>query len=335
MPFRDDGHAANIVMPADPFARFTELHAAFAEKRAWLEARDALHFAAINLVTTPGEPAALAAATRARDAAIAAKAGWYTSIEPSIRMVIAAHVVKHGEDVRRLMLEVGWVRGMFRTTSVRRGGIHEVIAVLALRRVLGGAAIEQHHVTRFKQIYEAMKRHHWWLTGPEDYPACALLVGRPGEPADIGASCDAIYQALRAHARPRPGDALQTAANVLSLHGAGADELAERFGQLIQAFHGEAVSIGQEEFDEIAVLCFLARPVERIVASVLDLRERVRAALPALGPAAAFCVGVDLAFVGLVHADRELDVLADTKLLLDMNTISLRDLGSRRIVDDR
>ena len=238
-------------------------------------------------------------------------------------MLIAAQMVKHGDDPQRFIDEVERVRALFRAAGLRRGGVYELLAVLVLRRVLGPTPIDAAHIGRFQGIYEAMKRHHWWLTGPEDFPACAMLLGRPEDPASIGAGADAIYRALHERAQLWRGDSLQAAANVLYLAGAEPEELADRFALLLAGFRTDATQhIGQGQYDELAILCFLAWPIERILETVLATRDQLRATQSWIGKAGALNLAASLAFVRIAGADGALGPLADAKLLLDMQAIA-------------
>ena len=67
---------------------------------------------------------------------------------------------------------------MFRDARLRRGGIYETMAILVLRIARDKKPVTADVVERFRAIYEEMKRHHWWLTGPNDFPACAMLVAQ-------------------------------------------------------------------------------------------------------------------------------------------------------------
>lgn len=321
MPFRSD-ERPHLATPADPLTRFTEIHAALASERRWYSDHAPLRLAAVCLITTPGDAAELAAATRRHNAALGAQFGWLNAIDPAARMLIAAQMVKHDDDPAEFVAEVERVRTMFRAVDLRRGGIYEVLAVLVLRRVLGETAIDMPHIQRFRDIYEAMKRHDWWLTGPEDFPACAMLLARPEDPASIGAGTDAIYRALHERAKLWRGDPLQTAAHVLYLADAEPEELADRFALLLAGFRGEADQhIGQRQYDELAILCFLAWPIERIVATVLATRDQLRATQSWIGKAGALNLAASLAFVRITADDGALGPLADAKLLLDMQTI--------------
>lgn len=322
MPFRSDEREP-LAATADPLTRFTEIHAALASERRWYSDHAPLRLAAVCLITTPGDAVALAAATRRQDSALGAQLGWLSSIDPAVRMLIAAQMVKHDDDPAEFVLEVERVRAMFRAVGLRRGGVYEVLAVLVLRRVLGEVTIDRSHIERFRDIYEAMKRHHWWLTGPEDFPACAMLLARPEDPASIGAGTDAIYRALHERAQLWRGDSLQAAANVLYLAGAEPEELADRFALLLAGFRTDATQhIGQGQYDELAILCFLAWPIERIVETVLTTRDQLRATQSWIGKAGALNLAASLAFVRISADDGALGPLADAKLLLDMQTIT-------------
>lgn len=321
MPFRSDDPATVPYTPEDPLARFIELHTALDSERKWLHDRVPLRLAAVCLITTPGPADSLAAATRRRDADLRARFGWLTGVTAPISLLFAAQMVKYGDNPEAFVDEVERVRGMFRAVDLRRGGVYEALAVLVLRQFLGGKPIELPHVERLRDIYEAMKRHHWFLTGPEDFPACAMLVGRDEDAATIGAGTDAIYRALHDRAHLWRGDPLQTAANVLYLSGVEPATIADRFALLLAGFREAGVRIGQEQYDELAILCFLAWPVERIVASVLGFREQLLAALPWVGKPTALSLASSLAFVRVSGSDGALGPLADAKLLLDMQAI--------------
>lgn len=320
MVFRADPTAPLLVAPPDPLARFTELFAALDAPSGIFTDRTPLRLAAINLITVPGEAAAIADAFYAHERELRARLGWLSGAGGPIRRVLASHFVKVEDEPAAFVAEVERVQALFRAIRLRRGGVYETLAVLVLRRVLGGAAIDEVHVARFAAIYAALKRHHWWLTGPEEFPACAMLCGRPGAPEAIGAGIEAIYCALHQRARLWGGDALQTAASLLHLSGADPQELAERFALLAERFRGAGATIGQAEYDDLALLCFLAVPVERIVATVIAYRDALHRGEWFQGRAF-FSLAANLAFVQLAGTDGALGPLADAKLLLDMQAL--------------
>lgn len=319
MAFRDQ--LPPPALPDDPLVRFVALHEALDARRGVLGDRVPLRYAAITVLTTPGEPAALAEAIRGAHDALGRAFGWLSQVDSSVRMVLAAQLVKYGDDPADFAAEVKRGRELFRQVRLRRGGVYEVLGVLVLRRVLAGQSLRAEHVLRLRQIYDQLKRHHWFLTGVDDYPACAMLVGRPGTPREIGDGVEAIYQALRRDAHLRWGEALQTAANVLYLSGLDPQEVALRFAKISKELQAAGVRVWQRDYDEVAVLCFLAAPVDKIVGTVVEFLGQIRGSLRSVSKTMGLSFASSLAFVRLVDTDARLGPLADAKLLLDMQAI--------------
>jgi hypothetical protein len=323
MPFRSDAAPPPTALyaPADPLERYKELYAALAVPASWLSDKVPLRLASVCLLTTPGDATLLAATLRRRDADLRVRLGWLTSVAPAVRLLLSAQMVKYGDDPDAFVDEVERVREMFRAVELRRGSVYEALAVLVLRRVNAGGPISLAQVERLRDIYAAMKRHHWFLTGPEDFPACAMLVGRPEDPTTIGDGTDAIYRALLERADLWRGDSLQTAANLLYLAGVEPATIAERYALILAGFREAGTRIGQAQYDELAILCFLAWPVERIVSVVAGFRERLRERNSTLGKTEALNLAASLAFVHIAGQDGALGPIADAKLLLDMQAI--------------
>jgi hypothetical protein len=322
MPFRggnDEGPTA--LVPADPFARFMDLHEALEAKRGIFGDKVAQRFAAVSLLSTPGAATQLAEALRERNATLVGRLGRLSSIDASMRLLIAANLVKYDDDADAFVDDAKRARTLMRKLRVRRSGAYEYLAALVLRRVRAGAPICEADIERLGAIYTAMKRHHWVLTGPEDLPLCAMLVARPQTPQEIGDGVEAVYQALHREADAYRGEALQTAACVLFTSSLEPSESASRFRLLLDHFRAAGHRLGRAEYDEVATLCFLAQPVDLIVTSVLAYRDRLREAISWLSKPMAFGLGAGLAFVRLVGHDAQLGPLADAKLMLDMQAI--------------
>lgn len=320
MSFR--GHDAPVAQRVgDPLARFLELHGHFDRDRKLLGDRVPLRFAAVTLVTAPGEPADLVARVRSCDAELAPHFGWFSDVDASVRLVIAAALVRGEETPAEFVAALEQGRAHMRAAKMRRGGVHEVLALFVLRRVLGGLAIEPDHIARFQAIYEQSKRHHWFLTGPEDFTTCAMLVGKAGTPEAIGEHVEAIYRRLADAPKTWGGEALQTAANVLGLVELAPDEAAARFLAVATALRDRGLRVRSAEYDEVAVLAFVPRAADRIAELVGDSRERLVAALKRLRGEMATSLAVNLSFVRLLYDEHGLAPLADAKLLLDMQSV--------------
>src|SRR5690606_24771154 len=306
MPFR--GHEGQpLARLDDPLARFFELEAAFDADRGFFGDHVPLRLVAVNLVLTPGEPAEIATEVRAAAEELRRLLPLMSHVLPSIQLLIAAVLYQRGDHPAAFIAELERVRQIMRKLGLRRREAYEAVAILALRIRNDRAPISDQQLERLRDIYEQMKRHHWWLTGPEDYPACAFLVGqRDRSPEDIGRRANTIYEGLRKAAGLWRGDPLQMASNMLALSPLEPDELVERFRLLAVALDQAGVRIWQAEYDEVAVLCFLARPTERIVETVTGYRDAIRERLRWADRSTAFGLAANLAFVRLVGHDPEL-----------------------------
>jgi hypothetical protein len=320
MPFR--GHdGKQLEAYVDPLARFFELEAAFDAERGFLGDHVPLRLVAANLVLCPGEPAEIASQVRALAEQLRERLAFLSQVSSSIQLLAAAVILQRGDQPEALLAEVERVRAMMRELGMRRMEVYEFVAILAMRTRNALAPIESSQVQRMRDIYEQMKGHHWFLTGPEDYPACAFLAGQARSPQDIAARANAVYEGLRTRAGAWRGDPLQTASNMLVLSPLDPDELVDRFVSLATKFDAAGIRIRQGEYDEVAVLCFLAQPAERIIEAVVDYTAQIRDRLRWANKQTAFGLASNLAFVRLLGNDPQLGALADAKVLLDMQTI--------------
>lgn len=320
MPFRDDTRASTPAV--DPLTRFTELFAAFDAGRGTFGDRAPLRLAAVTLVTTSGPAAIVAKRVRELDAELKPHYGWTSSVDASMRLVLAAALVRADESVAEFVAGSARVQALMREAKVRRGGVHEVLAALILRRVTGGEPTLA-HVERMRGIYERMKHHHWFLTGPEDLTACAMLVGREGTPEQIGDHVEAIYRRLADAPKIWGGEALQTAANVLGLVALAPNEAADRFLAIATALRDAGLKVRGAEYDEVAVLAFLPRSAVLVAARVATMRERIKQDLAWYEDQEATSLATNLAFVQMLEGDDDARIaaLADAKMLLDMQSI--------------
>ncbi|PRP95182.1 DUF4003 family protein [Enhygromyxa salina] len=328
MPFRGhDGEQTEHLR--DPIARFFALDAALELSRGLLGDRSAQRLAAASLVLVRGEPEQIATELRETAKQFQQLIPWRIGFAPQLHLMFAAALLRHDDTPEALVEEVARVRPIMRKLGMRWAPVYEFIAILAMRTLGDGAPIERAQVERMRDLYEAMKRHHWVLTGPEDFPACALLTTRAGTPAQLAQYAHEIYEALRAGGRGR-GDPLQTASNLLAML---ASEqltplaLSERFLVLVSAFEQAGQKISAAEYDEIALLCFLSRPVAAIVETVADYTQQLGAQIRWFEGDHAFGFASNLAFVRLVGRDPVLGPIADFKALLDMYTILLENGG--------
>jgi len=214
MPFRGAEQEGGAYVPEDPFGRFTELASVLEEGRGFMAERTSLRLAAMTLVTTPGAPRELVGSLRAKERELTEHFGWLSAVSPPVRLLLAGLLVKYGDDPEAFVAEADRVRDLMKAANLRRGRVYDFFVTLILRRIRHGARVEPADVERLAALYEQMKRHHWWLTGPEDLPACAMLTAQPGAPAAIGDRIESIYQALDSDAGLSAGDPLQAVGGI-------------------------------------------------------------------------------------------------------------------------
>ena len=307
-------------LPADALSRFVELYGRLEAERSWYEDASSLRFAAVATLTCAGTPAEVAAGIRARDQELKDALGWFSSMSAQLRMVVAALLHVHDYRPRAFLDEVERVRAFFRAAGLSRNRTYELMAILILGTRNGGQPIEQASVRRLEAIWRQMQTHHYWLTGADDYPACAILVHQPGSPEALGRRTEDIYQALRRGGHGL-GNPLQTAANVLSLADETPAILARRFSDLWQGFRQAGLHMVRDDHEELAILSFLDHPPERIVDRVLRHRETIAALRPRPDRQLSFNLASSTAFLDLVRLDRNLKEVTDAKAMLDIQAI--------------
>ena len=121
-------------------------------------------------LTCPGRPKTVATAIRRATESLRNEEGWFGRLDSSLRFIVATMLLAHGDNARGFLKEVKRMRKMFRSADLRRAGAYETITILILRMNAEKSPISEMTVQRFKAVYEEMKRHHWWLTGPDDFP---------------------------------------------------------------------------------------------------------------------------------------------------------------------
>jgi hypothetical protein len=307
-------------LPADPFNRFRDLYELLNAERGWFGDPSSLRFAAMTAVTCQGSPAEVVSAIRSMAEEIKRLSGWFGDLNSSLRFIVSAILVLNRDRASDFLAEVERGRELFRQAGLRRGGIYETIAILILRLQYDLAPITAEAVRRFKAIYEEMKRYHWWLTGPDDFPACAILVGQEAPPGEIGAAIERIYLALN-ETGFSTGNPLQTAANLLYLSHLDPAVAAERCFELAKGFRQNGVAIWQSDYDELAILTFLSHSPSRVVARVLEHRQGMEELKPKPDRSLTFNLAASIAFLELVQLDENLEAITDAKALMDMQSI--------------
>ncbi|UCD25564.1 MAG: DUF4003 family protein [Gemmatimonadota bacterium] len=309
-----------ITIPEDPMSRFRDLYAALEKDRRWWRDTRRLRYAAMAAVGCEGTPVNVAQGIRRMEKALKEASPWHLNIGAHMRFIVAALLYQNRDSGRGFMNELRRVRKLFRGERLPRTLVFELIAVLILRIQAGGATVSQSTVRRLRDIYQEMKRHHRFLTGADDLPACAILTGQEGTATKLVDRTEAIYGELRAQGFQK-GNPLQTTANVLSLAPGLPHELAGRATSLKQRFKSKGVRINQRDYDELAILSFLSQPTSRVVDRVLAQRAQLKQIRPKIDRATTFDLAAGITFLELAGRQVHARMLSGTKAMIDMQAI--------------
>ena len=309
-----------IAIPDNPLARFRSIYEALETDRRWWRDSGRLRYAAVATICTDGIPSSIASGIRNTEKGLKDASPWHMDVGSHVRFVVSAILYQNGDSAKSFIKELIRVRKMFRAEKLHRALAMELMAVLVLRIQVDGGPISRQTVRRFRHIYDEMKKHHRWLTGSDDFPACAILTGQDGTPHEIGNKTEAIYSELRS-LKFQQGDALQTAANLLFLAEGTPQQVTQRTAALKAEFREHKVRISQPHYDELAMLAFLKQPAEKVVAQVISNRAELKKIRPRMDAGTTFNLAVGTAFVGLSGKDLDAVSLSRTKALIDMQTV--------------
>ena len=291
---------AEPILPERPLERFLELLDALLAEKRWTDDVSSLRYAASSLLTTPGDATVVAHDLRVLADDLKERAGWLGPLNSSVRFVIAAMLLQAGTDATSFSNEVERVEELFRKARLKRRRVYSSLAILLLvehaRR--SGRTVGAEFVSRFGAIYEEMKRHHGFLTGEDDYPACALLAGLDGAPTEIAARCERFYDGLRDLGFKR-GNALQSVSHMLVFAPDADETVLHRFRALYDRFDDAGLWMHTGDYDEVAALSFLDHPAARVVDIALAQREIIAQHKPRPGKELSFSLACGTAFFTL------------------------------------
>jgi hypothetical protein len=245
---------------------------------------------------------------------------WYWSVSPIVQFSVGAILYQRGDTAAQFLRELVRVRGMFRSVRLHRALTFELLAVLIMRLQTRGKPISKDTIQRFKAIYEEMKHHHKWLTGPDDFPACAILTGQKGAPRVIGHNIETIYDELRHHGFSR-GNPLQTAANMMYLAPGSGGTVARRAAALKDRFKAHKIRISQGEYDELAILSILGERPDAVVKRVIAIRENLAKIRPRIERPTTFGLAVGIAFLEFATGSTKGKSVSHAKVLMDVQAI--------------
>ncbi len=300
-----------------PLERYRDIMAVLASERDWWGDSYWLRFAAQAAVLCPDPPATIASRIRLLAEALAKHASWYESLASPARFVVAAMLIQHHIPVNVFVAEHRRIADLFQEVGLRHGGFPHTMAVLILHLSQQGTPIGMMEAERLKAIYDQMKRFHWWLTGPDDLPACAALAQCQGTAEVAVARAEDAYQQLYTAGVSR-GTHLQTAANLLPLANAPIDQAVRRFLALRTAIEQRSGALAQERYDAVAVLSLLEHRPEMVAERVAAVRRELELFQPDHAGVSTFALAADLTFLDLVRLGPDGEAITDASALAAM-----------------
>ena len=284
---------------ADVLERFTALYRALSANGDWRDQPAWLRFAAHAAILSPLEPSQTAARIRTAADRLRRDARWFSDLSSPLRFVIAALLVQDGVDPAQFGEELARDHERFRVAGVRHGGCFETLAIAIMRHLARGP-IPAERIVALKAMYDELKRHHWWLTGPDDLPACACLAGLGYPAAATAAAIDSHYRQLQAAGLIR-GNHLLACAQLLALGDRQPEAAVARVTGLVREFARQGDSVWHEDYDAVALLSLLDQEPALIVARFEELHGGIARLVPQLFGQADFNLATDLTVLDLVH----------------------------------
>lgn len=304
--------------PEQSFPRFREFDEALNQDRGWFESTVFLRYAAIAALRCNGSPSDVARQVREIAQALKKDAGWFGQLTTELRYVVAAILLQRGDDAPAFTAELVRAKTVFRVAGIRRDAIYEILSVLAMRSYT--EHITDSHVHRLKQFYEEMKKYHWWLTGPDDLPALALLTSRDEPVGLIAQRIEQICDGLHAEGFAKCSE-LQYAAHLLYHSRERAELAAARAGVLFRQFKEQGKPIRRGDYDLIAMLTLLEDEAQKIAEQSLSYRDQARTLRPRSDKQIAFDIGTNLAALKFLPGKGELTSASQSLIVQDIQNV--------------
>ncbi len=306
-----------LELPADPLGRFLEIAREVHGRKSRTDGWSSLRFAAQGLICAPGDPPKVSVELFETADELRRGAGWFGALNGQVRYLVAASLLRCRGRAADFAREVERVRGLFKEAGLLRGSAFEVLAILILCEDAPQQRVTRSQVQRMAAVHAALKNDHRFLTGVDDYPACALLSACGEEISQISARIEHFYCALR-DMKFKRGNQLQSASHVLFFNPAQDDVVLRRFRELYDAFRAQGLHMNQGDYHEVGCLTFLSQDAGTIVERVLADRRTIRGERPRPTKQEGFRLACNTSFLALVPLDEELHRLTEVSRLIQV-----------------
>lgn len=291
-----------------------------------------LRFAAQVAVMCPDSPPTLVRRIRETAEQLLHHAPWYHALASPARFVVAAVLIQQRIPVADFVSEHAHVVSLMDVVGLRHEQFYSVVAVLMLMMTPGHRSASLADIERLKAIYDQMKGFHWWLTGPNDVPACVALGQCCGSPELLLGRVEYAYQELLAEG-VLAGSHLQTAVNLLPLVELDLDNTLRRYRGLVAVLTTEKGSFDEPYYDPLALLTMLDHQPELVISRLLAITGDLDHFQPECEGDVNILIASDLVFLDLIRSDRQQKpIIAPAAVAQMLRTFHAFQIGSAVLV---
>ena len=232
------------------------------------------------------------------------RARWTSPLKSEIRYVVAAMILRRGQDPAAIHARVFETRDAFKAHKIPSRGTGATLAALLLALHHEARPVAQPQIERLARVYRRWRNEHRWLTSSSDLPAAALHAVRD-VPVDVVAEeVERAYTSL-ADAGFRRGNQLQLVSHLLAVDPRGTDTGVQRFLAVVERLRAADERVGESRYDEIALLALTRGSPREVVDSIVRNRDRLRAVKPRPDKAVAFTLAAGIEMAADAEAARE------------------------------
>ena len=302
-------YAGAMSLADDPIEGYLQTFERLRARKRWSVNSVTFRFVALSLgaaATTIGYDRLEQVATELRK-----RARWTSPLKSEVRYVVAAMILRRGQDPAAIHARVFETRDAFKAHKLPGRGIGATLAALLLALHHEARPVPQPQIERLARIYRRWRKEHRWLTSSSDLPAAALHATRDVALDVVAEDVERAYTRLD-DAGFRRGNQLQLVSHLLAVDPRGTDAGVQRFCAVAERMRYADEPVGAGRYDEIALLALTQRSPGEVVDRVLRNRDRLRAVKPRPDKAVAFTLaaGIELAADTEVAGERDAGELA-------------------------
>ncbi len=303
----------------DPIANYLRTFERLRARKRWSVNSVTFRFVALSL----GAAATSISYDRLEEVAaeLRKRARWTSPLKSEIRYVVAAMILRRGQDAGAIHARVFETRDAFKVRKLPGRGTGATLAALLLALHYKAGPVPPRDIERLATIYRRWRREHRWLTSSSDLPAAALHAVREIPVEVLAEDVERAYTRLN-DAGFRRGNQLQLVSHLLAVDPRGTDTGVQRFRAVAERLGAADERVGASRYDEIAMLALTQAPPGDVVDRVLHHRDRLRGVKPRPEKAVAFTLaaGIELAADAEIAGERnagDLAALQSIQAILD------------------